>query len=162
MDLWQKIPCAASFLPIQQVPPVAGENNCLSAHVITTLPTLGLSKGFQFLVSWGESRLAFYNSHFSSQVYLDPLLSTTPLGHRESVHSTTQATYLGTQAQLPGSNKSCLFMEVRMVAEVLVYLHTAYVSRHVAKPTGIYLNAILPWALRGHCRKPFPSTALLI
>lgn len=95
-----------SFIPsrvIQQVPHITGESNCLSARVITTLHTLGLSKSCEFLVSCGESRLVCHNSHSSSQEYPDPLcliLSTTTPAHRESAYSTTQSAYLGTQAQL--------------------------------------------------------------
>lgn len=89
----------------QQVPGVAGEDNCLSDHVISTLHTFCLSKCCQFLVSWGEIRLAFSNSHFSSQAYLDPLcliLSTTTPGQRESAYSS--------QHSLPiwGPRPSCM------------------------------------------------------
>lgn len=121
-------------------------------------------QGCQFLVGWGESRLAFSNSHLSSQSYPDPIwliLSATTPGHRVSLQHNTIC-LSGTQAQLHTCNKTCLSMEVGMAAEPLPCPHTLYISRHIAKPTGIYPNAILPWALRGHCRNTFPSPTLFI
>lgn len=129
-------PC--SLLPpsvSQQVPGVAGEDDCSSTHVIIALHTHIFIGAVALPVPCvSRGKFVFSSSQLSSQACLDLLcliLGTTMPRHRKPAR-------LGTQAWLHSSNKTWLSVEGGTAAEALPCLNAVDISRRVAKPTGIF------------------------